>query len=75
MAGGKEFVESLAKRRSAAYGGTRRRRGGPGGAGGIELLYLLTRLLRPALALETGVAADWSTAAMLAAMRANGTAG
>ncbi|GAA2895263.1 hypothetical protein GCM10010517_59980 [Streptosporangium fragile] len=44
-----------------------------GGPGGIELLYLLTRILRPATALETGVAAGWSTSAVLAAMRANGT--
>ncbi|MEV4299041.1 class I SAM-dependent methyltransferase [Microbispora rosea] len=44
-----------------------------GGGGGIELLYLMTRLIRPALALETGVAAGWSTAAILAAMRANDT--
>jgi predicted O-methyltransferase YrrM len=42
-----------------------------GGGGGVELLYLLTRLIRPALALETGVAAGWSTSAILAAMRAN----
>ncbi|KAA9377529.1 class I SAM-dependent methyltransferase [Microbispora cellulosiformans] len=42
-----------------------------GGGGGVELLYLLTRIVRPALALETGVAAGWSTTAILAAMRAN----
>ncbi len=44
-----------------------------GGGGGVELLYLLTRVVRPSLALETGVAAGWSSAAVLAAMRANGT--
>ncbi|MET8335436.1 class I SAM-dependent methyltransferase [Streptosporangium canum] len=43
-----------------------------GGPGGIELLYFLTRLLRPTMAVETGVAAGWSTSAILAAMRANG---
>ncbi|MEU9830627.1 class I SAM-dependent methyltransferase [Streptosporangium sp. NPDC048047] len=43
-----------------------------GGPGGIELLYVLARLLRPAVALETGVAAGWSTSAILGAMRANG---
>ncbi|MBB2911629.1 putative O-methyltransferase YrrM [Streptosporangium becharense] len=44
-----------------------------GGPAGIELLYLLTRVLRPATALETGVAAGWSTAAVLAAIRTNGS--
>ncbi|MFC6086317.1 class I SAM-dependent methyltransferase [Sphaerisporangium aureirubrum] len=43
-----------------------------GGPGGVELLYFLTRSLRPAVALETGVAAGWSTAAILGAVAANG---
>jgi hypothetical protein len=43
-----------------------------GGPAGVELLYFLTRALRPAEALETGVAAGWSTAAILAALAANG---
>lgn len=42
-----------------------------GGPGGIELLHFLTLALRPKVVLETGVAAGWSTAAVLAAMRAN----
>lgn len=70
---GKEFAESLAdlarpRMETLAAAGV-----DLGGAGGLELLYLLTRVVRPALALETGVAAGWSTAAMLAAMRVNGT--
>ncbi|MER5646566.1 class I SAM-dependent methyltransferase [Streptosporangium sp. NPDC002524] len=44
-----------------------------GGPGGVELLYFLTRILRPDTVLETGVAAGWSTSAVLAAVRANGT--
>lgn len=42
-----------------------------GGAGDYRLLYFLTRLTRPAVAVETGVAAGWSSAAILAAMRRN----
>ncbi|MEU8384468.1 class I SAM-dependent methyltransferase [Streptosporangium sp. NPDC048865] len=44
-----------------------------GGPGGVELLYFLTRILRPDTVLETGVAAGWSTSAVLAAIRVNGT--
>lgn len=43
-----------------------------GGGGGSELLYFLARRLRPAEIVETGVAAGWSTAALLGAIRANG---
>ncbi|GHE46841.1 hypothetical protein GCM10017673_55880 [Streptosporangium violaceochromogenes] len=43
-----------------------------GGPGGIELLYFLTRILRPGTVLETGVAAGWSTSAVLGAMKVNG---
>ncbi|WP_113701588.1 class I SAM-dependent methyltransferase [Nonomuraea lactucae] len=43
-----------------------------GGPASIELLHFLTRALRPETVLETGVAAGWSSAAVLAAMRANG---
>ncbi|ETK33495.1 class I SAM-dependent methyltransferase [Microbispora sp. ATCC PTA-5024] len=43
-----------------------------GGPGGVELLYFLTRRLRPATVVETGVAAGWSTSAILGAMAANG---
>jgi hypothetical protein len=43
-----------------------------GGGGSIELLYMLTRLLRPAAVLETGVAAGWSSAAILSALEVNG---
>ncbi|MDF2705522.1 MAG: Methyltransferase domain [Nonomuraea muscovyensis] len=42
-----------------------------GGPGGIELLHFLTLALRPRVVVETGVAAGWSTAAVLDAMRAN----
>lgn len=44
-----------------------------GGPGCIELLYFLTRRDRPETCIETGVAAGWSTLAMLAAMEVNGT--
>ncbi len=43
-----------------------------GGAGSLELLYFLARVLRPQLVLETGVAAGWSTTALLRALQDNG---
>ena len=43
-----------------------------GGGGCHELLYFLTRLRRPRTVLETGVAAGWSTTALLTAIRDNG---
>jgi predicted O-methyltransferase YrrM len=43
-----------------------------GGGGSIDLLYFLTRLQKPSAILETGVAAGWSTAAFLSAIRVNG---
>lgn len=43
-----------------------------GGGGAAELLYFLTRLHQPQVILETGVAAGWSTTAILAAIKANG---
>lgn len=43
-----------------------------GGGGDHRLLYFLTRLTRPSVAVETGVAAGWSSAAILAAMHENG---
>lgn len=43
-----------------------------GGGGGSELLYFLARLLRPDHIVETGVAAGWSTTALLGAIQANG---
>lgn len=43
-----------------------------GGAGDHRLLYFLTRLTRPTVVVETGVAAGWSSAAILAAMQKNG---
>lgn len=43
-----------------------------GGGSATALLYFLTRLLRPSRVLETGVAAGWSTYAILAAMEKNG---
>jgi len=42
-----------------------------GGAGATELLYFLVRLKRPAIVLETGVAAGWSSAAILHGMAVN----
>ena len=43
-----------------------------GGGAAYELLYFVTRLRRPEHVLETGVAAGWSTAAVLAAIARNG---
>lgn len=43
-----------------------------GGAGDHRLLYFLTRLTRPTVVVETGVAAGWSSAAILAALARNG---
>lgn len=43
-----------------------------GGGGCYELLYFLTRLHRPSTVLETGVAAGWSTLAILSAIDKNG---
>ncbi|MFM7061264.1 MAG: class I SAM-dependent methyltransferase [Actinomycetes bacterium] len=43
-----------------------------GGGGHHRLLHFLTRLRRPTTVVETGVAAGWSSAAVLAALEANG---
>lgn len=43
-----------------------------GGGGSVELLYFLTRLRKPRVVLETGVAAGWSSCAVLAALERNG---
>lgn len=43
-----------------------------GGGGDHRFLYWLTRYMRPRVAVETGVSAGWSTAAILAAMDRNG---
>lgn len=43
-----------------------------GGGGEYAMLYFLTRHIRPAAVLETGVAAGHSSRAILAALRANG---
>jgi predicted O-methyltransferase YrrM len=52
----------------------RLRAGGIDLGGGMphELLYFLVRLRRPKHVLETGVAAGWSTTAILSALEANG---
>src|ERR1700722_4553623 len=42
-----------------------------GGPGHYPLLYFLTRHLRPRTVLETGVAAGWSSQAILTALREN----
>lgn len=44
-----------------------------GGGADYKLLYFLTRLTRPLVVVETGVAAGWSSAAILAALESNGT--
>lgn len=43
-----------------------------GGGGHYELLYFLTRLLAPAVVVETGVAAGFSSQAILQALEVNG---
>lgn len=43
-----------------------------GGGADYRLLYFLTRLMKPGVVVETGVAAGWSSAAFLSAMRVNG---
>jgi predicted O-methyltransferase YrrM len=43
-----------------------------GGPAEVDLLYTLVRAFRPALVVETGVAAGWSSLAILAALRDNG---
>lgn len=43
-----------------------------GGGGGVPLLYALTRKLKPEVVVETGVAAGFSSATILAAMEKNG---
>jgi len=42
-----------------------------GGGGAYPLLYFLVRLLRPQVVVETGVAAGWSSRAILEAMNVN----
>lgn len=44
-----------------------------GGGGHFALVYFLVRYLRPAVALETGVSAGWTSQAILAAMERNGS--
>lgn len=46
-----------------------------GGGGHYPLLYFLTRYLNPAIVMETGVAAGWSSQAVLLALRENGAGG
>jgi predicted O-methyltransferase YrrM len=43
-----------------------------GGSADFRLLYFLTRLTRPEVVVETGVAAGWSSAAILAGLQKNG---
>lgn len=44
-----------------------------GGGGAYVILYFLTRLLKPRVVLETGVAAGWSSHAILAGLSLNGS--
>jgi len=43
-----------------------------GGGGDFAFMYFLTRMMRPRVVVETGVAAGWTTAAVLTALRENG---
>lgn len=63
---GEAFAESATKKTSSL--GVRL-----GGGGHYPLAYFLTRLYRPAVTVETGVAAGYTSAAILAAMDRNGT--
>lgn len=62
-----EDFEEKARQRLAAFDVTL------GGGGHIGLLYFLVRLKKPRSVVETGVAAGFSTQAMLAAMHRNGS--
>lgn len=44
-----------------------------GGGGGVPLLYIVTRLKKPGVVVETGVAAGFSSASFLAALEENGS--
>lgn len=46
-----------------------------GGGGHYPLLYFLTRYLKATIVVETGVAAGWSSQAVLLALRSNGSGG
>jgi predicted O-methyltransferase YrrM len=46
-----------------------------GGGGHYPLLYFLTRYLKPSTVMETGVAAGWSSQAILTALKRNGGKG
>lgn len=65
------FADDLASRHGAEFERLRRSILLGGGAD-HRLLYFLTRLTRPSVVVETGVAAGWSSAAILAALARNG---
>jgi predicted O-methyltransferase YrrM len=44
-----------------------------GGGGAYPLMYFLTRWLKPSVVIETGVAAGWTSVAILAGLEANGS--
>jgi hypothetical protein len=64
-----QFAEELADRGERRLGTLK---AGLGGGGYYPLLYFLTRYRRPRVIVETGVAAGFSSAAFLAAIKANG---
>lgn len=64
-----EFRTSVRARRDAGELGTVPM----GGPGDFRLVYFLTRHLRPTIVLETGVAAGFTSAAILVAIERNGT--
>lgn len=67
-----ERLDQLGRERLAGLPVSRGQRGvRVGGPALYELLYFLVRHLRPAAAVETGVAAGWSSRAILDAMHAN----
>lgn len=66
-----EFGSRLRDRHSAHFDELRRRYR-VGGGGEWVALHFLVRLHQPAIAVETGVAAGWSSAAILHAMHLNG---
>ena len=66
------FAEEFAARGKEILGTVPVRLGGPGA---FHLLYFLTRLRRPKVVVETGVAAGWSSSAFLQALKVNGDGG
>ena len=66
----KEFVAALHEKEASRWQKLSAQR--IGGGGGYPFLYFLCRLMKPSTVVETGVAAGWSSAAVLTALEKNG---